>query len=70
MIDFLKQYKVRLKTARAELVLARQQVLPFTELEKPEQAAPERVALAVLARAVANISGVLLRIIDSLPGEI
>ena len=71
MIDAaLAKYKARLKTARNELVLARTQVLPFTELENPDQQSTERVAIATLARAIANVTGVLVRIIDSLPGKL
>lgn len=67
--EALTKYKARLKTVRGELVLARTQVLPFTELENPDQQPAERVAVATLARAVANIAGVLVRILDSLPGK-
>lgn len=67
--EALAKYKKRLKTVRAELVLARQQVLPFTELEDPEHQPSERVAIATLSRAVANVTGILVRILDSLPGK-
>lgn len=65
----IAKYKSRLKTVRVELGLARQQVLPYTELEKPETQSPERVALATIARAVANVTGIMMRILDSLPGK-
>lgn len=61
-------YKSRLKTIRGELVLAKTQVLPFTELVNENEQPAERIALANLARAIAKIADVLIRVIDSLPG--
>jgi len=63
----LAAYKVRLKVARGELMAAKAAVLPFTEAPAAE-ASTERVALSAAARGVATIAGVLIRIIDSLPG--
>ncbi len=62
----LAAYKVRLKVARGELMAAKAAVLPFTEV--PDEASAERTALAACARGVATIAGVLIRIVDSLPG--
>lgn len=67
--EAIAKYKTRLKNVRTEIALARQQVLPYTELENPDKQPTERVALATMARAIANISGCLLRILDSLPGK-
>lgn len=63
----LAQYKARLKVARGELTAARASVLPFTEVAGSEVTS-EQMALATVARGVSAIAGVLIRIIDSLPG--
>lgn len=65
-IQLLAQYKSRLKVVRGELVAAKASVLPFCEVS--DSSSNERLALATIARGVSTLAGVLIRIIDSLPG--
>lgn len=62
----LGAYKQRLAVARGELITAKASCLPYVETSA--DANEERKAIATVARGVANIAGVLVRIIDSLPG--
>ena len=66
-LEFLATYKARLKVARGELVTVKASVLPY--VENQDNANQERSALATIARGIATVSGVLIRIIDSLPGS-
>lgn len=66
-LEFLATYKARLKVARGELMTAKASVLPY--VENNDNANEERTALATIARGIATIAGILIRIIDSLPGS-
>jgi hypothetical protein len=60
-------YKSRLSVARGELVTAKAAVLPYVEASA--DSSDDRKAIAAVARGVVIVAGVLIRIIDSLPGS-
>jgi hypothetical protein len=63
---YLAAYKQKLSVARGELMTAKAAALPYVETSA--DANEDRKALAAVARGVVTVAGVLIRIIDSLPG--